>query len=92
MNYKLELTKVALEDIEKHKKSGNKALLKKLEKLLVELTKHPLSGSGKPKALQHDLMGLFSRRIDQKHRLIYSIDQSKFIVIILSAHSHYKEK
>lgn len=41
MTYTLELTKTALEDTEKHKKAGDKAVLGKIEKLLIELTEHP---------------------------------------------------
>jgi len=34
MKYTLEFSKIALEDIEKHKKSGDRATLRKIEKLL----------------------------------------------------------
>lgn len=37
MSYVLEFTKVALADIEKHKKIGDKAVLKKIAKLLNEI-------------------------------------------------------
>jgi len=46
MNYTLEFSETALTDIEKHKKSGDKAVLKKIEKLLNELMEHPTSGTG----------------------------------------------
>jgi len=38
MNYTLEFTETPLADLEKHKKSGDKAVLKKIEKLLNYLT------------------------------------------------------
>lgn len=47
IEYELEFTQEALDDIERHKKSGNKPLLKKLEKLLLELKQHPSTGTGK---------------------------------------------
>ena len=34
IEYELQFTQEALDDIQRHKKSGNKPLLKKLEKLL----------------------------------------------------------
>ncbi len=37
MSYVLEFSKIALTDIDKHKKPGDKATLKKIEKLLNEL-------------------------------------------------------
>jgi len=37
MKYTLEFSETALDDIEKHKKAGDKVVLKKIEKLLIEL-------------------------------------------------------
>ena len=92
MTYTLELTKTALEDIEKHKKAGDKTLLKKIEKLLLELTEHPRTGTGQPKQLKHELEGLYSRRINQKHRLVYDIEDKIVTVHVISAHGHYDDK
>ncbi len=92
MSYTLEFTEIALKDISKHKKSGDRAVLKKIEKLLLELMEHPTTGIGQPEALKHNLSGLYSRRINQKHRLIYSINEHIITVHILSAWSHYGEK
>lgn len=92
MNYKLEFTKTALDDIKRHRKSGDKALLKKLEILLNELIKHPMEGTGQPELLKHELAGLYSRRINKKHRLIYSIDAKIVTVYVISVWSHYGDK
>ena len=46
MSYVLEFTKVALADIEKHKKAGDKAVLKKIAKLLNEIKENPTEGTG----------------------------------------------
>ncbi len=92
MNYKLEFSEIALQDIERHKKAGDKIILKKLQKLLNELMEHPTKGTGQPEMLKHNLKGLYSRRINKKHRLIYSVDNEIVIVYVLSAHSHYGEK
>jgi toxin YoeB len=92
MSYILEFSKTALEDIEKHKKSGDKPTLRKIGKLLNELTNHPTTGAGQPKMLKHDLAGLYSRRINRKHRLVYSINEQIVRVYVLSAWSHYKDK
>ncbi|MGM0532743.1 MAG: Txe/YoeB family addiction module toxin [Bacteroidota bacterium] len=85
MSYTLEFTETALADIEKHKKSGDIAVLKKIEKLLNELMEHPTTGTGQPEMLKHDLAGLYSRRINKKHRLVYSIDEQIITVHVLSA-------
>ena len=92
MKYILELTKVALSDIDKHKKSGDRKILKKLNNLLIELMKHPRTGSGKPEKLKQNLKGLYSRRINKKHRLIYKIKDKVVVVVVLSAHAHYDDK
>lgn len=60
IEYELEFTQEALDDIKRHQKSGNKPLLKKLEKLLLKLKQHP---------------DTWSRRINDEHRLIYRIKE-----------------
>ena len=92
MSYILAFSETALEDIEKHKKSGDKAVLKKIEKLLNELMEHPTTGTGQPEILKHDLAGLYSRRINKNHRLVYSINQEVITVHVLTAWSHYGDK
>jgi toxin YoeB len=92
MSYELDFSKKALEDIDKHKKSGDKSTLKKIQKLLNELMEHPTTGTGQPELLKHDLQGLYSRRINKKHRLVYSVKASIVTVYIISAHSHYGDK
>lgn len=92
MSYILEFSDQALEDIEKHKKAGDQSVLKKLQRLLNELREHPTTGTGQPEKLKYDLAGLYSRRINQKHRLVYSIKEEIVTVYVLSAHSHYGDK
>ena len=92
MSYTLEFSKIALEDIEKHKKVGDKSILKKIQKLLNELMEHPTTGTGQPEILKHNLKRLYSRRINQKHRLVYSIDEEIVTVYVLNAYSYYGEK
>ena len=88
MAYHLDFTHKANEDIEAHKKAGNKAVLNKLLALFEELTEHPFTGTGKPEPLKHNLAGTWSRRINLEHRLIYEVNQS--VVFILSAKGHYE--
>lgn len=87
MGYKLDFSKQAVKDIDSHKKSGNKVLTKKLLILFNELIEDPFNGTGKPEQLKHNLSGLWSRRINSEHRLIYEIE--KDIIYILSAKGHY---
>ena len=73
ITYTLEFDEQALKDIQLLKKSEKQAY-NKLLKLLDELTEHPTTGTGKPEVLKFGLSGFYSRRITQKHRLVYKVD------------------
>lgn len=90
MSYQIAFTDKALEGIEKLKKSGNRPVLKKIRKLLDELTDHPYTGTGQPEQLKYDLAGFWSRRINQEHRLVYAIDEMTVTVTVISAKGHYQ--
>ncbi len=45
---------------------------------------HPLIRTGQPKPLKYNLTGIYSRRINGKHRLVYSIEEEKITVHVLS--------
>jgi len=91
ITYTLEFEEQALKDIQALKKS-EKSAYNKLLKLLDELTEHPRTGTGKPEVLKHNFSGYYSRRITQKHRLIYSVDDTQITVCIISASGHYTDK
>ncbi len=88
MSYVLQFSQKTDEDLLFHKKSGNKAILKKIIIFLEEIAEHPFTGTGKPEPLKHDLSGKWSRRINQEHRLVYEVLES--IVKIHSAKGHYE--
>ena len=92
MTYRLLLTPDAIKDIQKHKKSGDRKVLQKIEMLLEELRVHPRTGTGQPEQLKHNLEGFWSRRINRKHRLIYQIEDEVVKVLVVSAFSHYGDK
>lgn len=92
MNYSIELTLTAEKDIEKLKKSENKKVLIKIDKLLNELREHPTRGIGKPELLKYYEVPTWSRRITDKHRLVYRIQEDKVVVLILSFWGHYGDK
>ncbi|MDR2206839.1 MAG: Txe/YoeB family addiction module toxin [Flavobacteriaceae bacterium] len=81
----------ANEDNKKLKKSEPQSY-KKLAKLTRELSEHPYIGTGHPEPLRGDKSGLWSRRITNKHRLIYEVDEQQIIVIIHSTYGHYNDK
>lgn len=86
MSFHLDFSDQAKQDIEYYRKSGNRVVLKKLFILFNELSEHPLTGTGKPEILKHQLSGLWSRRITREHRLIYEIDSDTVIIHSLKGH------
>ena len=92
MSYSIKFTKKADKDIILFTKAGDKAILKKIQKLLEELSEHPTTGTVHPEQLRHQLNGLWSRKITDKHRLVYQILETEIIVEILSAEGHYGDK
>ena len=81
-----------MNDIAELKKSGNKATIAKIERLLLELREHPTTGTGQVEALKDNLSGFWSRRIDKFNRMVYTIDEEIITVFIISAKGHYGEK
>nr|WP_294785906.1 Txe/YoeB family addiction module toxin [uncultured Flavobacterium sp.] len=90
--FRVEITKVAFQDIEKHKKSGNKIAVKNIAKILIDLTENPYEGFGNPEQLKYEYSGYWSRRINQKDRLIYKVDDEVVTVFVISAMGHYSDK
>jgi len=82
----------AVLDIKKHLKSGNKTSIKKLETILIELEIHPTTGVGQPEKLKYQFSDKWSRRINQKDRMVYSINDNTVTVEVLSAMGHYSDK
>ncbi|RFZ81803.1 Txe/YoeB family addiction module toxin [Mucilaginibacter terrenus] len=85
----LRLTETAKEDIRFFLKSGQKQVLKKIEHLLSEIEEHPFTGIGKPEALKYNLTGMWSRRIDREHRIIYEVVED--VIFIHSLKGHYNK-
>ncbi len=88
--YRVTIERQAKTDIEVHIKRGDKALLKRLFRILDELEEHPETGIGQPEQLKYHLNGYWSRRISTVHRLIYKIDNDHVEVLVISAFGHYE--
>ena len=68
----------------------DKKTLKKINKLIQDIERNGDSGLGKAEQLRGDLSGLWSRRINDKDRLVYKIDETS--VYILACRFHYADK
>ncbi|GHV19702.1 Txe/YoeB family addiction module toxin [Bacteroidia bacterium] len=79
----------AQKDIEYWKKSGNKAIMKRISTLIENIQKHPFTGIDKPEPLKYDLSGSWSRRINSEHRIIYAVHEGMIEIYVLSMRYHY---
>ena len=68
----------AEEDLAYWKATGNKRIM-------------TFTGIGKPEPLKGDLHGVWSRRITDEHRLVYSISNGMVYVYVLSMRFHYSK-
>ena len=71
-----------------HWQSADRAMLKRINRLLDDALRDPTSGIGKPEPLRHVLAGCWSRRISEEHRLVYLVDGDD--LVILQARYHYQ--
>ena len=55
--FRIQIEDIAKDQLRKIYKSGDKATIKKLEKILLELEEHPKTGIGEPEALKYQLTG-----------------------------------
>lgn len=90
--FRVEIEDLAKSHIQKHLKSGDRASIKKLERILIELSEAPYEGIGKPEALKHQLTGFWSREINKKDRIIYKVNEDVVSVYVISAMGHYSDK
>jgi toxin YoeB len=61
--------------------------LRRINRLIEEAARDPSTGTGKPERLSGDLAGYWSRRIDQEHRLVYTIHGEDLVIV--QARYHY---
>lgn len=83
----------AIKDFDYWKRVGDRKILEKIKNLIVAIENSPFEGVGKPERLKHALSGLWSRRINREHRIIYEVDlegQIIKIITILSVKGHYE--
>ncbi len=62
-------------------------VLKRINKLILEITRDPRGGIGKPEPLRGFSLEVWSRRIMLEHRLVYVIEED--LITIASCRYHY---
>lgn len=69
--------------------SEDRKTLKRINLLIKDIERNGNEGIGRPEPLIGDLAGFWSRRINEKDRLVYSIEGSD--INILSCRYHYDD-
>lgn len=85
--YKIVYTKAAIKDIPKLKAAH---LDSKAQALIDVLRNDPFQSPPSYEKLVGDLKGLYSRRINVQHRLVYEVFEEERTVKIVSLWTHYE--
>ena len=85
MVWMIEFSRTALKDAKKLRAAN---LDSNVKKLLTILKSNPYQPPYEK--LTGNLQGYFSRRINLKHRLVYSVDNATKTIKVMSAWSHYE--
>ena len=59
----------------------DKKVQNKIIKLIDNCLRSPFDGLGKPEGLKHNLKGLWSRRINEEHRLVYEVTDEQICIV-----------
>ncbi len=59
----------------------DRAMVKRINKVIEDVLRDPVSGIGKPEPLRFDFKGAWSRRINEEHRLVYLVDGEDIVVL-----------
>jgi toxin YoeB len=60
---------------------NDKQKLKRINELIKDCQRNKFEGIGKPEPLKENLSGMWSRRIDNEHRLVYKIEENRLHII-----------
>ncbi len=64
----------------------DKKLLERINALIKDISRTPLTGIGKPEPLKNALSGYWSRRINDEHRIVYKIADGALFIAQLRYH------
>jgi len=68
----------------------DRKLVKRINDLITDVMRNGYEGVGKPEPLRGELSGLWSRRIDREHRLVYRIKGDD--IDIVACRYHYGDR
>ena len=65
---------------------NDRKMLKRINLLIKAIKRDPFSGIGKPEALKQSLVGYWSRRTTDEHRMVYRIANDQLLLAQLRYH------
>jgi toxin YoeB len=68
---------------------NDRRMLKRINLLVDDAQRDPSSGRGQPERLKHRASDVWSRRINQEHRLVYCVVEND--LVILQTRFHYDD-
>lgn len=89
MTYKIRILENAQEDLDWLRKNDKTSHIKCFD-LVREIMNDPRSGTGKPERLRYFEKEVYSRRVNQKDRMVYTIYESLGEIDISSFRGHYE--
>ena len=66
--------------------STDKQVLKRINRLIKDISRDPFNGAGKPEPLKHALSGYWSRRITEADRIVYKVEGKSVFIAQLRYH------
>ncbi|MFC6259801.1 Txe/YoeB family addiction module toxin [Levilactobacillus fujinensis] len=66
--------------------TGDKQILKRINRIIADIDWHPFTGIGKPEPLKFELIGKWSRRINSEHRIICRIEENTIYIYAVRSH------
>jgi len=90
MTYKIKILPTAEYDLAWFRKNDRTSYSKCFD-LVRELIQHPRDGTGKPERLRYFELEVYSRRVNHKDRMIYTIYEDVQEIDISSCRGHYDE-
>ena len=64
----------------------DRAVVRRINALIRDIQRSPFEGVGKPEPLKYALTGYWSRRINDEHRIVYTIEGNELLIAQLRYH------
>ena len=88
MTYKVNFLPQAKEDLDWLRKNDKQSYIKCFD-LVREMIENPREGTGKPERLKYFSKEVFSRRVNLRDRIIYTIYETTMEIDVSSCRLHY---